>query len=180
FILHVTYKAALDRAHEQIAHYAEIKLYAAALRSTTDAVLVADRDGVVSFLNAAAEQLLGLGERDAVGQPAANVYHVVDAATGARRRGIGRSDGGGVRDYMLTRSDGIETPIEEMESDIRDDDGRVIGTIKTFRDISRRKAADAERDALLHRERDARQTADAAGRLKGGCLARLTPAQRSP
>jgi len=180
FILHVTYKAALDRAHEQIAHYAEIALYAAALRSTTDAVLVADRDGVVSFLNAAAEELLGLGERDAVGQPASNVYHVVDTATGARRRGIGRTDGGGVRDYLLTRSDGIETAVEEMESDIRDGDGRVIGTIKTFRDISRRKAADAERDALLHREREARHTADAASRLKDEFLATLSHELRTP
>src|SRR5205085_2915762 len=83
-----------------LALFAEIALYAAALRSTTDAVLVADRDGVVSFLNAAAEQLLGLGEREAVGQPAAEVYHAVDTATGARRDGIGRTDGGATRDYI--------------------------------------------------------------------------------
>ncbi|HKB13459.1 MAG TPA: ATP-binding protein, partial [Vicinamibacterales bacterium] len=180
FILHVTYKAALDRAHEQIAHYAEIALYAAALRSTADAVLVTNRDGVVSFLNAAAEQLLGLGELDAVGQPADDVYHAVDAATGAPRRGIGRSDGGAVRDYVLVRADGDKTPIEEMESDIRDVEGQVIGTIKTFRDVSRRKAADAERDALLHREREARQTADAASRLKDEFLATLSHELRTP
>jgi PAS domain S-box-containing protein len=180
FILHVTYKASLDRAHEQIAHYAEIALYAAALRSTTDAVLVTDRNGVVSFLNAAAEDLLGLGERDAVGQPAGEVYHAVDAATGAPRRGIGRNDGGAIRDYMLVRADGTETPIEEMESDILDADGHVVGTIKTFRDISRRKAADAERDALLQREREARQTADAASRLKDEFLATLSHELRTP
>jgi PAS domain S-box-containing protein len=180
FILHVTYKAALDRAHEQIAHLTEIALYAAALRSTTDAVLITDRDGIVSFLNAAAEQLLGLGERDAVGQPAAGVYHAVDAATGAPRRGIGRTDGGAIRDYVLTRSDGTATPIEEMESDIRDAEGRVVGRIKTFRDVSRRKAADAERDALLQREREARQTADAASRLKDEFLATLSHELRTP
>src|SRR5262249_16687718 len=180
FILHVTYKPPLDRAHEQIAAYAEIALYAAALRSTADAVLVTNRDGVVSFLNAAAEQLLGLGELDAVGQPADDVYHAVDAATGAPRRGIGRSDGGAVRDYVLVRADGDKTPIEEMESDIRDVEGQVIGTIKTFRDVSRRKAADAERDALLHREREARQTADAASRLKDEFLATLSHELRTP
>jgi PAS domain S-box-containing protein len=180
FILHVTYKAALDRAHEQIQHYAEIALYAAALRSTADAVLVADGDGAVNFLNAAAERLLGLTEREAIGQPAAQVYHATDVATGAAHHGVGRRDGGAIRDYQLVRRDGTTTPIEETENDIRDADGRVLGTIKTFRDISRRKAADAERDALLHRERDARQTADAASRLKDEFLATLSHELRTP
>jgi PAS domain S-box-containing protein len=179
FILHVTYKAALDRAHEQVAHYAEIALYAAALRSTADAVMVTDHDGTVSFLNAAAEQLLGVGEHEAVGRPASEVYHAIDTATGEPRHGIGRPDGD-VRDHVLVRADGTETPIEEMESDIRDAQGQFAGTIKTFRDISRRKAADEERDALLHREREARQTADAASRLKDEFLATLSHELRTP
>jgi PAS domain S-box-containing protein len=178
FILHVTYKAALDRAHEQLAHYAEIALYAAALRSTADAVMVTDHDGTVSFLNAAAEQLLGVGEHEAVGQPASEVFHAIDTATGAARDGIGHT--AGLRDSVLIRGDGVQTPIEEMESDIRDAQGEFAGTIKTFRDISRRKAADEERDALLQREREARQTADAASRLKDEFLATLSHELRTP
>src|SRR6267142_975580 len=44
-ILHVSYRAALDRMQEQVEHFARLASYEAALRSTADAVLVTDRDG---------------------------------------------------------------------------------------------------------------------------------------
>ncbi len=67
-----------------------------------------------------------------------------------------------------------------MESTIRGEHDEAIGTIKTFRDISARKAIDAERDALLKREQVARAAADAVNRLKDEFVTTMSHELRTP
>ena len=57
---------------------------------------------------------------------------------------------------------------------------RGLGAILTFRDVSERLAANAERDALLQREQRARVAADAASRLKDEFLTTLSHELRTP
>jgi PAS domain S-box-containing protein len=179
-ILHVTYKAALDRVQEQIEHYATIASYEAALRSTADAVLVTDRDGRVTLINPAAERLTGWTEHDACGRPVSEVFRALDPATRMRDERAPVSDASTAREHVLIRRDGIEHPIEQMQARVRNRSGEVIGTIKTFRDISRRKAVEAEREALLNSERSARAAADVANRLKDEFLTTLSHELRTP
>ena len=67
-----------------------------------------------------------------------------------------------------------------MESTIRGEHDESIGTIKTFRDITARKAIDAERDALLKREQIARAAADAVNKLKDEFVTTMSHELRTP
>ena len=178
-VLHLAYRAALDRANERLEHLAKIASYATALRATGDGVLIIGRDHHTSFMNAAGERLTGWTEPHAIGRHVAQVLHTLDPESGRMRDPL-TADEGALQDYLLLDRSGGQRPIEIMHASIRDDTGEISGAILTFRDISERLAANAERDALLQREQRARLAADAASRLKDEFLTTLSHELRTP
>jgi PAS domain S-box-containing protein len=119
------------------------------LASIGDAVAATDTAARVTFMNAVAESLTGWSAAEAVGQPVGTVFNIVDAATRAPvespvarvlREGAIASDGNHV---CLLRRDGGETPVDDSAAPIRDANGRLLGAVLVFRDISARQHAEA-------------------------------------
>jgi PAS domain S-box-containing protein len=179
FVLYSAARGAAERVRERWEHQAERDLYATALRSTADAVLLTDPHRRVTFMNPAAQRLTGWTDAESRGRRDSEVFQVSDAA-GTPAGDLAAREAGVMAQFVLTRRDGSQCPIEEMHAPIRDDDGHLRGVIWTFRDIRERKAAEAEREALLVMEREAHASAVAANRMKDEFLAVVSHELRTP
>jgi PAS domain S-box-containing protein len=121
------------------------RLLASTLSSIGDAVLAADREGRITFLNPVAEALTGWPHQEARGKPAGDVLRLVDERThepldnplerALRDRAVAAMDSGSA---LVSRA-GAEVPIEHSASPVRDHTGRVCGAILVLRDISKRR-----------------------------------------
>ncbi len=127
------------------------KWFSTTLWSISDAVITTDIKGFVSFMNPAAEALTGWSQEYAAGKPKKDVLYLVSEETGAQIEGSAADEVAkesltrATKDAVLMAKDGTKCPIEETESLIKDDKGRIIGNVTVFRDITDRKQAE---DAL--------------------------------
>lgn len=122
--------------------------FSATLRSIADAVVTTDVDGRVTFLNRAAQELIGCSHDEALGRPFADVFRVMDETirervedpveTMLRGGGQGRIANGAV----LLRHDGTEVPIDHSAAPIGEGPG--LGAVVVFRDVTERKKAESE------------------------------------
>ncbi|MEO7274361.1 MAG: ATP-binding protein [Vicinamibacterales bacterium] len=167
---------------DRSARFVELRSYAAALRSTADAVLLTNADERIAFMNPAAEALTGWRSEQARGAKVDAIYRVTGLSPGpsavVRAEGPPGHDSTG--ELVLLRQDGSTCPIEQTYAQIRNEEDRVTGVIRTFRDISPRKAVEAELRALLLRQQEARAAADAANHSKDEFLATVSHELRTP
>jgi PAS domain S-box-containing protein len=178
-VLGMAFGTAVGRIRRRSAEYDELRSYAAALRSTADAVLLTDAAGRVTLMNPMAERLTGWTQAEARGRPGTEIFRTVGPALPALDSSL-NATGPSLAEAVLVRRDGGGCPIEESHAYIREEDGTISGTIRTFRDITARKSFEAERQALLEREKAARVAADVASRSKDEFLATLSHELRTP
>ncbi len=158
----------------------------AALASIGDAVIVTDERGLVSFLNPVAETLIGWSGTEAQRQPLSRVFHIVNERTRAPVESpvekvlqSGLIQGLANHTVLLTR-DGREIPIDDSAAPIKAPDGRILGVVLVFRDISERRRlelgaallnsiVESSGDAIISKNIDGRVTSwnPAAERLLG-------------
>ena len=145
-----------------------------------------DREGRLTFMNAAAERMLGWREAELLGRFTHDVIHFQRAdgtpvpATECALLGVMQS-GTSVRMHedAFTRRNGTVFPVACTSSPIVDG-GKVVGAVTAFHDVSDRREEEKQRLTLLTREQQARQDAEAANRLKDEFLATLSHELRTP
>jgi PAS domain S-box-containing protein len=120
------------------------------LASIGDAVVVTDAEGRITFTNPVADVLCGWGSEFALGRSIDEVLVFYREDTGlnienpiwaAVRSGrvVGLVD-----HTILASKDGRHLPVDNSASPVKDADGRVIGSVLVFRDISERRRAEKE------------------------------------
>jgi PAS domain S-box-containing protein len=140
------------------------------LRSVGDGVITTDLDGTILSMNKVAEALTGWTHEEANGRPLEEVFRNFDPET---RERCGNSVARlvqephtldvGRRSTILAARDLTEHPIEESTAPIRDAEGRAIGVVLAFRDIT---------DALRIQEERAKASKLASLGLLAGGMAR--------
>ena len=138
---------ALHRARQRAE--ASRELLDVTLTSIGDAVISTDIDGRVRFLNAEAARLTGWSLAEALGQPLALVFRIINAQSrmpaGDPATKVLQSGAvvGLANHTLLLGRDGRETPIDDSGAPIRHPNGALAGVVLVFRDIAEREQADA-------------------------------------
>jgi diguanylate cyclase (GGDEF)-like protein/PAS domain S-box-containing protein len=153
------------------------------LQSIGDAVISTCSRGFIDYLNPVAERLTGWSVADARNRPLSTVLRLVDETTRAAvvdpvRRLLtkGESVSAAEQLVLMTRS-GEELAIEQSAAPIRGPEGRVLGVVIVFHDVTQERrlkralAYQASHDALTglinRREFDHRLQAAVAGARRG-------------
>lgn len=133
---------------------------AVTLRSIGDGVIATDLDGTIRLMNNVAESMTGWTHENAVGQLLASVLQTFCPDTRERcdNSALALSTlserAPSSRSTVLVARDLSERPIEEITAPLRDTDGRTIGMVVAFRDVTealkmREERANASRVASL-------------------------------
>lgn len=155
-----------DHKQAEAAIAAEKERLAVTLRSIGDGVITTDIRGAIVIMNRVAEELTGWSQNEAEGRPLEAVFSIVNETTREPcENPIERVLSTGrivelANHALLTSRDGTERVIADSGAPIMDRDGKTIGVVLVFRDMTeKQKILDAmQRAAKL----------DSLGVLAGG------------
>lgn len=139
--------------------FAERSWFATTMSSLSDGVIATDASGFVRFINPSAERITGWAKVDAMGKPIEEVYSLCtfgseDLAECQIRKAIASGAPVPKSRFMLNVKGGGVAPVEDAASPIVEE-GRVLGAVTTFVDITDRLRAEqvaAERQQELKDE----------------------------
>lgn len=120
------------------------------LKSIGDAVIATDINGCVIFMNPIAESLTGWTQKEASGKHLKKVFNIINEKTGKQvddpvtrvlREGIVV---GLANHTILISKDGTRRSIDDSGAPIKDENGKIIGVVLVFRDVSEKRRIEQE------------------------------------
>lgn len=125
------------------------------LHSIGDGVLATDTAGKITLLNPVAEALTGWTQAEARGRPVAEIFNIVHEETRApapipveKVLATGEVQDLANHTALLSR-DGRERAIADSAAPIRDAEGRILGVVLVFRDVTESRRAQAQLDRFF-------------------------------
>jgi PAS domain S-box-containing protein len=152
------------------------------LNAAAEGVFGVNLDGEATFVNPAAARMIGHRAAEVIGHQVHPLIH--PSFPGVSTCDVTRCSlntalhGDRVRDEMVDtffRDDGTSFPVEFCGSPMHDEDGRTVGSVITFRDVTEKRAA----AAAAENERRYRES-EAQNRAKDNFLATLSHELRTP
>jgi len=118
------------------------------LTSIGDGVIATNTAGEITFLNAEAEKLTGWTLSEAMHKPLKNVFRIFNEISHLEAdnpvfKVLETGHVAGLADQtILVRKNGTEVAIDDSAAPIRIEDGKIIGVVLVFRDITERRKAE--------------------------------------
>ncbi len=131
------------------------KWFATTLRSIGDAVITTDKDGLITFVNPVAEELIGWKLEEVLNKKLSSIFNIINRDTRlpvenpVTRVLLEGFTVGLANHTILIARDGTEIPIDDSAAPIVDDTGDIIGVILVFRDITQREKSEQEREITI-------------------------------
>ncbi len=136
------------KAEEDLA--AEKERLAVTLSSIGDGVITTDINGGIMLLNAVAANLTGWSQQEAQGRPLTEIFNIIHEQTRKpcdnpveKVMASGQIIGLANHTALIAR-DGRERKIADSGAPIRDRDGRIIGVVLVFRDVTDKQRMEEE------------------------------------
>jgi diguanylate cyclase (GGDEF)-like protein/PAS domain S-box-containing protein len=132
---------AVERKLMEDALFIEKERAQVTLSSIGDAVICTDIMENITFMNVVAERMTGWSLAEALGWPLSKVRVLVGRSRDSRQNltAVDAVQDGTTPvpiNYMLTRRDGVDVPIEDSIAPIHNREGQLTGAVIVFRDVS--------------------------------------------
>lgn len=145
-----TVEIALHKSRLDAALRKSEEWFSTTLNSIGDGVIATDEHARVKYLNQLAEILTGWSTEEASGRRIEEIFPIVNESTGAAvpNPAAEALESGQIRELanhtMLICRDGSQIAIDDSGAPIRSPEGKIVGAVLIFRDVTEKKNRDKE------------------------------------